>query len=311
MGKVGVWLFFVLSAFLLSHKFIVRGFDASGLLGYAIGRIIRIIPLFIITVLLYSIAGYYPATEIMNIVTFKHTYAHLWTIPVEFKFYLLLPLVTFFSIYINRKFSLTTLVLTSIIFISVQQYFFPFYRLPENCISMLWYIPSFLIGIIAAVLYSNKLPKITSVKSDLIVTSILAIIVLASPGARYFIFGMEMTKDLMKQFIPISFAWAVFLLLLVDGNGIYGSLMTSKVFRKLGNWSFSIYLFHWVVYAKMAGLFLNNYYAMFFSFFCAIIIGAIFHALIEVNIEKSRHKLMDAICGLGSSGTENRVKWTI
>jgi peptidoglycan/LPS O-acetylase OafA/YrhL len=71
--------------------------------------------------------------------------------------------------------------------------------------------------------------------------------------------------------------------------------MTSKVFRKLGNWSFSIYLFHWVVYAKMAGLFLNNYYAMFFSFFCAIIIGAIFHALIEVNIEKFRHKLMDAI----------------
>lgn len=37
-GKIGVWLFFVLSAFLLTSKFIRSGFAARLVVGYAVGR---------------------------------------------------------------------------------------------------------------------------------------------------------------------------------------------------------------------------------------------------------------------------------
>jgi peptidoglycan/LPS O-acetylase OafA/YrhL len=295
MGKVGVWLFFVLSAFLLSHKFITRGFDASGLLSYAVGRTIRILPLFVIAVCVYSIAGFYPASEIINIVTFQYGFGHLWTIPVEFKFYFLLPFFTFTAIYINSKFGEKALAALSVFFIIIHQFFFPFFELKENVIGMMWYIPSFLIGIITSVIYSNKRMKISLLRSDLMVTAVVALIVLSSPGARHALFGTEMTKNLQQQFIPLSLLWAVFLLLLVDGKGLWGKLMASTIFKKLGHWSFSIYLFHWVIYLKMAEAFLNNYYAMFASFFAAIIVGAIIYNLAEVNIEKFRHKLMTSI----------------
>ena len=295
MGKLGVWLFFVLSAFLLSHKFITRGFDTSGLLSYAVGRTIRILPLFIIAACVYSIAGYYPASEILNIVTFQYGFGHLWTIPVEFKFYFLLPLFTLAAIYINSKFGARSLIFASILFILIHQFFYPFFEQKESSIGMMWYIPSFLIGIITSVVYSNKCVKLSALKSNLIVTLVVALIVLSSPGARHAIFGTEMTKDLQQQFIPLSLLWAVFLLLLVDGKGLWGKLMASTAFKKLGHWSFSIYLFHWVIYLKMADAFLNNYYAMIASFFAAIIVGALFYTAIEMNIEKFRHKIMSNI----------------
>ncbi|ELW7387197.1 acyltransferase [Yersinia enterocolitica] len=295
MGKVGVWLFFVLSAFLLSYKFISKGFDTPGLISYAIGRTLRILPLFAIAVCVYSIAGYYPASEIINILTFKYGFGHLWTIAVEFKFYFILPFFTAASIYITDKFGLKSLLISAAVFIVIHQMIYPFFELKESSIGMMWYIPSFLMGIITAVVYSNKKINILPNKSDLIVTIIFSLIVLSSPGARHALFGMEMTKDLQQQFIPLSFLWAIFLLLLVDGKGLWGKLMASTVFKKLGHWSFSIYLFHWVIYLKMADAFLNNYYAMFASFFAAIIVGATFYNLVEVNIERFRHELMSNI----------------
>ncbi|MGT3214978.1 acyltransferase family protein [Yersinia enterocolitica] len=295
LDKTGVWLFFVLSAFLLSQKFITKGFGASGLLSYAVGRTIRILPMFLIAVCIYSIAGYYPASEIIKIATFQYGFGHLWTIPVEFKFYFLLPFFTFASIYISNKFGAINFIVISMIFIIIHQSFFPFFKLEGNSIGMMWYVPSFLFGIIAAVLYSNKIINFSLLKSDLIVTSIVVLIVLSSPGIRHAILGTEMKRDLQQQFIPISLLWAVFLLLLIEGKGVWGKLISSPALRKLGHWSFSIYLFHWLIYLKMADVFLNNYYAMIVSFFASIVVGAAFYSIFEVNIEKLRHRVMSTL----------------
>ena len=50
-GEYVVWLFFVLSAILLTNKFSQIGFSFSELSGYAIGRILRIIPLFFVVII--------------------------------------------------------------------------------------------------------------------------------------------------------------------------------------------------------------------------------------------------------------------
>lgn len=54
-GRIGVWLFFVLSAFLLTYKFERSGFSLLSISNYVIGRVLRIIPLFLISVVVYRL----------------------------------------------------------------------------------------------------------------------------------------------------------------------------------------------------------------------------------------------------------------
>lgn len=56
-GKYGVWLFFVLSAFLLTLHLQRRGFGLTSLADYALARSLRIVPLFVLACLLYAWAG--------------------------------------------------------------------------------------------------------------------------------------------------------------------------------------------------------------------------------------------------------------
>lgn len=94
-AKVGVWLFFVLSAFLLTYKLLHRGFSLRTLVDYGLGRFLRIYPLFALTVLGYYLlwpsAGIATQADLVQALTLQKGYIHLWTVPVEFKFYFFLP----------------------------------------------------------------------------------------------------------------------------------------------------------------------------------------------------------------------------
>ena len=92
--KIGVWLFFVLSSFLLTYQLEKRGFNWRSLADYGVGRFLRIIPAFAVVVVLYRIfgtAGINTWNDVWLALTFQHGYVHLWTIPVEFKAYALIP----------------------------------------------------------------------------------------------------------------------------------------------------------------------------------------------------------------------------
>lgn len=56
-GKIGVWLFFVLSAFLLTSKFEQSGFSVFSISAYAMGRALRVLPIFVLVVFLYYVFG--------------------------------------------------------------------------------------------------------------------------------------------------------------------------------------------------------------------------------------------------------------
>lgn len=291
-GKVGVWLFFVLSAFLLTYKFINKGFTPTEIVSYLIGRVLRILPIFIITVYIYCYAGFYPIEKVNDIIFFDISFYHMWTIPVEFKFYFILPMLAFILIYLNNRIGLLSAIAISLLMIVIQQIFFPFFKTPENSIITSWYFPSFLLGVLCAIFYTYNKFTISSRKSDFIVTVIVALIIFSAPGMRYVIFRMEMTKDLHNQFIPLSFLWAVFLLLLVDGHGLWGRVVTSRVMILLGKWSFSIYLLHWLIYTEISKLYPENFLLMLIAFILAIMIGSAFYYGIEMNIERFRHRIM-------------------
>lgn len=95
---VGMWLFFALSAFLLTQYFLSdpkRTSNPTEWLIYALRRIMHILPPYLLILLIYFF-GKYLITSPTDI--FKHFIlisgtGHFWTIPVEIKYYLILPFV--------------------------------------------------------------------------------------------------------------------------------------------------------------------------------------------------------------------------
>ena len=102
MGKAGVYLFFVLSAFLLDGQ-IIKALDSSQASSrfwkrYAIRRFLRIIPLYWLAI---GVQFYLSSMDVMSqIQDWDDVWAHVmlvrgkgvfWSIPVEFKYYVISP----------------------------------------------------------------------------------------------------------------------------------------------------------------------------------------------------------------------------
>ncbi|MFD2836472.1 acyltransferase family protein [Azotobacter vinelandii] len=133
-GKYGVWLFFVLSAFLLTLRLQQRGFTAVSLLDYALGRILRILPLFTLACLLYYWAGMgiQNTDQLHAALTFEQGFIHLWTIPVEFKFYLLLPPLAWAGLCLKRRLGNAAILLAGTTLLVLQQSVWPYWQTPEK-----------------------------------------------------------------------------------------------------------------------------------------------------------------------------------
>lgn len=292
-GKIGVWLFFVLSAFLLTYKFRTSGFSAPVLGSYALGRILRILPLFAIAVLVYFVlgtAGIDSARDVWLALTFQKGYAHLWTIPVEFTFYAWLPLVAALLI-AARKHSIALASVTAVALIAIQQTLWPYWRTEINAIGTQWYASSFTIGCYLATVINDIRGRISDRTSNVICTAVTAGLVLGSPGARNLIFGVPYDTALADKFVYISAAWALFIVATIDLKGFFGRLVDSKIMRKMGAWSYSIYLFHWLVFMHLQTRFQNSALATLAAIGISILVGAAAYRYLEMPFERFRHRL--------------------
>ena len=97
IGKVGVWIFFALSSFLLTRGLCaaLSRQDSWGwpLLSYAIHRVLRIYPLYVLVLIAHWLLGDISAASVFRHLMLQEGVAELWAIPVEFKYYLVVPLV--------------------------------------------------------------------------------------------------------------------------------------------------------------------------------------------------------------------------
>lgn len=292
MGKVGVWLFFVLSAFLLTTKFEQNGFDVFQIFSYVLGRFLRIIPTFVVVVLLYlkfGTAGIDTLDDAKSAILLRQGYAHLWTIPVEFKFYALLPVIAFSMVRVKMLVGQAGVLALAVVLIGVQQYFWPYWLTQENSIETHWYLSSFTIGCYFAVSINFYRKFISPDVATSISIFIVMLMVLASPIMRNMLFGMPMDKWLQNKFVYLSFLWGVFIIALADGKGLLGSVMKSTAMKKIGAWSFSLYLVHWLFYTNFASAHPNSFVWMLIGMTCTLIGGLILYYIIEAPIEKIRH----------------------
>ncbi|MFW0758498.1 acyltransferase family protein [Pseudomonas sp. H11T01] len=239
--------FFVLSAFLLTNKFMHSGFSFASVMSYFVGRVLRIVPLFSLVVLLYFLlgtAGVDTAHDLKSALLFQSGYAHLWTIPVEFKFYFVLPFFAWSLLFTLRLYGAGFVLPASALALIVHQVAAPYWETPENSINTYWYLPSFMFGCCAAVFQDFSRKIVTSKTSTVVTVVCVAAIVLMMPWGRNYFFGAPLDNWLQNKFVFLSFILSIFLLFSIDAKGIIGLLLTSPPLKRLREWSFSIYLVH-------------------------------------------------------------------
>ncbi len=120
-GGAGVTLFFVLSSFLISMPFVKKPqekFTRSGLVVYFQRRIKRILPMYYFVLFFFIFIQISSVKIFIEHLLFLRADGHLWSIPQEMLFYLVLPLVLLVTIRIFKndfKKSFSFLIIVSII----------------------------------------------------------------------------------------------------------------------------------------------------------------------------------------------------
>lgn len=296
-GKIGVWLFFVLSAFLLTEKILRTDFDRYGLCSYALGRFLRIFPLYFLAVILYFIfgtAGINTWADVGNALLLQNGFAHLWTVPVEFKFYFYLPFIAYGLSVAWRIGGVAVIFIIFLPFIILHQIIWPYSSTPINSIEVAYYLPTFVAGMILAFISLDKI-TISPTMEIFVIGLVVSVVALSTPGARYHLFGQALDYSLSSWFVQFGFMWAIFVAFMLNSRGLVAAFFASSLMRKVGAWSYPIYLFHWLVFMKLIDSYPENFYVMFLSVGVAICVGALVHYSLEGPIESFRKKVQGRI----------------
>lgn len=290
---MGVWLFFVLSAFLLTNKFLRIGLNRNSLLEYFFGRTVRILPMFAIAAAFYYFAGYYNFNKLVEVVKFQEGFAHLWTIPVEFKFYFILPFFIFIMNISRRCLGIGAVFFITLVFVISSRFLYPESGSTGNNIDTRWYISSFIVGVFTSYFIANF--NIASRKLGLAVIFCIFGMLFVIPSFSELITGHVILARLDTSYLSLSMLWSIFICLSIHDSGVASRILESTLMRNIGAHSFSTYLFHWFVLSEVSKRYSGNLALMILSIIASLIMGAIIFHLIERKIENLRHKIQTKI----------------
>ncbi len=273
IGRVGVYIFFILSAFLLSSQFLEKrgkAFQLSALINYFTKRILRIYPLFAIVVLVIGLLRFWYSADILRHLLLIRGDGIFWTIQQEVLFYVFLPVIMFVVYRLTKyRFWLTNIILLLLIafaHIFVTKEVFGFQWLvpgTEGVISVRkWHLDIFIVGILVAV-WASARPRITKLFTSSRLISILAdgvaaVMIIAllalNKNTLYVLFnGASAPLDFFGLSYPYGdtgsllvslFTMVLMLLLIYNRRSLIFRLFASFPLRFVGTISFSVYLTH-------------------------------------------------------------------
>lgn len=119
-------------------------------LAFYTNRIFRIYPAYIIALGVCVLLGYMNFHEMVKHMLLLNGRGHFWTIPVEMKFYIFVPILLYLLSRLSKKYKISVLAML-IIIISVLM---PYTNYPENTIEVIWYIPVFLTGMLTGIIFN-------------------------------------------------------------------------------------------------------------------------------------------------------------
>ncbi len=321
-GRSGVILFFVLSSFLLSSQVLSW---APGLilspkrwLSYFEARVLRIWPLFLV-VLFFSLTTNYlhlmplvwrvaPILRDMPVLMpLDSLYEHLlmrkgedvlWTIPVEFKFYLLLPLLLVLNAVLLQNRRMMSIVVLSL-GILIAYWLFP---VVDGGINTFPFIGVFLTGILLAFIRYNDIDTLPIGKSYQVLYEILAwlcftILLCLIPSVYLMLTGKMVPIVEVEENSLYALLWALMILFMLLGSGIMRRILDSRIFVFVGMISFSLYLWHRIPIILMTRLtyfhyvdFLPHGLKVFIILLMSIGIAYISYVFVEKPVQQWRVK---------------------
>jgi len=301
-GKYGVYLFFVLSAYLLDRQITIAlrtGKSSKRYwMNYFLRRFLRIYPLFIISLLVHGLLTMYGYKTVIDhaLDIPKHIFLVageyiFWSIPVEFKYYFISPLILWcFQRWF--KWDLTKVMISlaglTIFSIVLAQLF----ELPT--ILTLKFFPIFLAGTFIAIVEVLEreifLKKRSRVLIDILGVLAFILVFLSVPSFTQGVFGKTVDFDNVAYFLPWGILWCIILLSAKYGSGIMKRFFELRFLRFIGTISFSLYLFHIPVLKLLirSNLGIPEYLMVYVFFFGAIIVSMISYLFVERPLSKIR-----------------------
>ena len=159
MGKVGVYLFFVLSAYLLDRQialaFIANKTSIGYWKNYFLRRFLRIYPLFVIALIFHGLLNLVGVKTVIDSIIDIPLHMILlkgesifWSIPVEFKYYFISPLIMWFC-HKFLEWSAGKLLFVFVLIVAISIAIELIFHLP--LVSTFRYFPIFLVGTIISI----------------------------------------------------------------------------------------------------------------------------------------------------------------
>ncbi|MEE3331392.1 MAG: acyltransferase [Myxococcota bacterium] len=255
-GKYGVYLFFVLSAFLLTRPFVTADrqiAEWSVWRRYAIRRVLRIFPLYWLVLATNWFFTEIAPTQAFPTLSTELWKQHMWmqagkglywTIPVEFEYYLVIPV---FALAVRAtRGSLWAITALVVAVIAASSWLWPASQTPQNSLNLGYYLPVFLIGSYAAVLDAH-LPATRSPRFDALVVACFALVALSFASVAGTLLGEAPDKSWQHHnYIGFGIVWSTLLLATLRSreDGWITRALSSVPLRLVGIISFSIYLWH-------------------------------------------------------------------
>jgi len=267
LGRCGVYLFFVLSAFLLTRQLCWSGLNIEIVTRYFLARIFRIYPIFI-PVLLYEVLVGFDFVHRMPIdlawrhLTLREGVFVYWTIVVEFQYYFAIPVLVGAFLLIGRKRWPISLALALVLLVLSLRHT-RLLGMQDAVMNNAWlYFPSFLFGSVAGIWAANaeriRLPLWLPLAA-------LGALWLSLPNGFQHIWQVFTDRPLdLDAFFPLhSLQGALWTIVLLGGfQPFWRTLLENPVLRFYGRISYSLYLCHQLILSAIV-VALNSLHLMY------------------------------------------------
>jgi peptidoglycan/LPS O-acetylase OafA/YrhL len=248
IGFVGVWLFFVLSGFLLTLPFVEHRLTIPSLVHYAKRRVLRIFPMYYFVLTLYWLFGTSQISQHYGEHLFlRRADRHLWTIPEELLFYCVLPAFVFcVQRFLKARPLWIIAFLTSAMIASNFWLDEKVFAISAMGRSIPFFLGIFLIGVLCAYAYhwTSTAQLIVSCKEK----GFLGLLWFFSFSILFLSTNVLLGTPMPLSWeFPAPFGVACGLLILatlLSGPGLINRILTAWPTRFIGLLSFSLYLLH-------------------------------------------------------------------
>jgi len=269
IGKSGVYLFFVLSAYLLTRILLTKPASQwrtpTTWLDYALRRVLRIWPLYLVVLLVsacltawgalpwwpYALDGMALVRHLMLV----EGTSVLWSIPVEFHYYLWLPLVTLGLALAQRAGGLVGSGIFAVLCCAAALWLWPPAATLVNDVRLGPYLTLFFSGAFAAaVSVALTQARWRPLVWSMVGACAVLLLLLTTPVLWALVAGQAFQPDLNHGWFPFfGLVWSALLLAVVHGQGAWQKPFEWAPMRWAGRVSFSAYLWHMPVLAAVLG----------------------------------------------------------